>query len=159
MYYPERQKLYCVAFSFLRNAQMAEDMVQETFLKLWKNSDKLNDVREPEAFAITTLRNLCLNKLRKTNQERSIDVNENDFGIPDSNSLADSFETKDETLYLKGLIAQLPELQRQIIMLRHYADCSYEEIEAATGLNVKHIRVIISRTRKSLKEQFNKRPS
>jgi len=129
-------------------------MVQETFLKLWNNKDKLNEVKEPEAFAVTVLRNLCLNKLRKTNRELSVD--EYDLGILDSNSLSDSFEAQDEASYLKELIAQLPKLQQQIIMLRHYADCSYEEIETATGLNIKHIRVIISRTRKLLKEQFNK---
>jgi len=55
-----------------------------------------------------------------------------------------------------NIIAHLPEQQRLIITLRDIEDRSYDEIAAQTGLQAVNIRVLLSRARKQIREQFNK---
>jgi RNA polymerase sigma-70 factor (ECF subfamily) len=52
------------------------------------------------------------------------------------------------------LIGQLPEQQQQIVIMRNVDDRPYEEIEEATGLSAVNIRVLLSRARKKIREQF-----
>ena len=65
-------------------------------------------------------------------------------------------ETRDEVRQVKNIIAQLPEQQQKVVILRDVKECSYEEIEHITGLNSINIRVLLSRARKRIREQFNK---
>ena len=69
---------------------------------------------------------------------------------------ADDMETRDEVRQVKNIIAQLPEQQQKVVILRDVKECSYEEIEHITGLNSINIRVLLSRARKRIREQFNK---
>ena len=71
-------------------------------------------------------------------------------------SQADNLEVKDEVKQIRSLIARLPEQQKQVVTLRDVKECSYEEIEHITGLNSVNIRVLLSRARKRIREQFNK---
>ena len=57
-------RFYRVAFYLLEDREKALDAVQDLFLKLWKMRDMLDGVRNPEAFGIVMIRNLCLDRIR-----------------------------------------------------------------------------------------------
>ena len=57
---------------------------------------------------------------------------------------------------VKALIARLPLRQRLVITLRDVKGCSYEEVERLTGLNSVNVRVLLSRARKKIREEFTK---
>jgi RNA polymerase sigma-70 factor (ECF subfamily) len=63
------RKLYIVAFRFLKRQEEAEDAVQEVFIKLWNRLDDLDRYNSLEAFAVTTVKNYCIDIIRK---EKSI---------------------------------------------------------------------------------------
>ena len=69
---------------------------------------------------------------------------------------SDNLEVRDEVRQVKDIIAHLPEQQQRIVNLRDVKGCSYEEIEQVTGLNSTNIRVLLSRARKRIREEFNK---
>ena len=71
-------------------------------------------------------------------------------------TLVKELETKDKERQIRQLISRLPENQRQVIRLRGIDDCSMDEIEQITGLNAVNIRVLLSRARKVIREQFDK---
>lgn len=152
-YYPFHEKLYRVAFRLLMDSQGSQDIVQEAYLKLWDKRHELEDIERPEAFAITTVQNLCLNLIRWKKDKITASY---DYDIVEERSLEKEIESKDKAVYIKQLIEQLPEQQRQVMILRHYEDYSYEEIETLLGLDIRNIRVIVSRARKTLREQFEK---
>jgi len=131
----------------------AEDLVQETYLKLWNKRHELKEVEHPEAYAVITLRNLCMNHLRDNKDKMAVSY---DHTIPEPKSLTNELEVADEATLIKQLIDKLPEQQRQIITLRHCEGYSYDEIKEITGLDTVHIRVIVSRVRKILRSQFDK---
>jgi RNA polymerase sigma-70 factor (ECF subfamily) len=53
------------------------------------------------------------------------------------------------------MIDKLPEKQRIVLQMRGCGDCSFEDIEAATGESAVHVRVLLSRARKTLKSLLN----
>lgn len=65
-------------------------------------------------------------------------------------------ETKDKVRDIRRLIDRLPDKQRQVMKLKSIDDCSMDEIEQITGLSAVNIRVLLSRARKIIREQFEK---
>lgn len=151
---PCHPKLYRVAFRLMGNAQDAEDMVQEAYLKLWNKRDELTSVLNTEAYCVTLIKNLCYDAMRRTQPDEDGRTPE-ELSLSTDTNIAREVEQRDEVNQVKWLIGQLPEQQRQVILLRDVNDCSFEEIEQATGLNAINIRVLLSRARKKIREQFN----
>ena len=153
-YLPHHQKLYRIAYKLLGNQCDAEDMVQEAYLKLWNKREELAEIRNPESFSVILLKNICFDYLRSTKKEsetQDIEV----VSKSNETSLINEIEIKDELNCVKQLITQLPGKQQEVMKLRHLSECSIEEIEQITGLNAINIRVLISRARKTIREQFN----
>lgn len=153
IYYPYYEKLYQIAFRMLMDSHSAEDIVQETYLKLWDKRYELDNVEQPQAYAVTTVKNLCMNYMRQNKNMTDVSYEHN---IPEPKSLTVELEVSDEARFMKKLIEKLPKQQRQVIMLRHYDGYTYEEIKEITGMDVANIRVMISRARKVLRSQFDK---
>lgn len=152
---PYHQKLYRVAFRLMGNAQDAEDMVQETYLKLWKKREELPpDIGNMEAYCVTLTRNLCYDALRAAHIEEEERTPE-ELNIAQDSDLFREVAARDEVNQVKRIIETLPKQQRQVILMRDVNDCSMQEIEQATGLSAVNIRVLLSRTRKKIREQFN----
>ena len=135
---PCHKKMYYIAFRYLGNEYDAEDMVQNTYLKLWEKRESLENIEKNEAYAITTIKQLCLDTLRAP----QIDT---------------AYEIKEDMKVLLNIINKLPEQQRKILLLRHFEDKSTDEIETETGLSNANIRVLLSRARKTIKELFIQR--
>ena len=152
---PYHQKLYRIAFRLMGNAQDAEDMVQETYLKLWKKREELPpDIGNMEAYCVTLTKNLCYDALRAAHMEEEERTPE-ELNIAQDSDLFREVAARDEVNQVKRIIETLPKQQRQVILMRDVNDCSMQEIEQATGLSAVNIRVLLSRTRKKIREQFN----
>jgi RNA polymerase sigma-70 factor (ECF subfamily) len=152
---PLHALMYRTAFRMMGNALDAEDMVQEAYLKLWEQRDKLKQVTNVEAYCTSLLRNLCVDAFRK----RHFDEEERppeELPLTDDDNAATVVEREDEANQLISLIGQLPEGQRTVMTLHDLEGYSYEEIEDATGLTPVHIRVLLSRARKKVRENFEK---
>lgn len=150
---PCYQKLYRIAYRYMGNACDAEDMVQNTYLKLWEKQDFLEGAENDEAYAVTTLKHLCLDKLKaplvQTDDDSGL-VGESSPEPPPDQAL----EQKEEMKIVMRIISELPEQQRQVVLMRHFEEKSTEEIERETGLSNVNIRVLLSRARKTIKELF-----
>lgn len=148
---PCHQQLYRIAYRLLEDESNAEDMVQETYIKLWNKREELESVDNKRSFAFVIIRNLCLDYLRKVKDRLPIS---NDTPIPETESLSKTIEDRDTVECIKKLIERLPEQQRLVMKFKHWDDYSDEEIEKITGLSAINIRVTLSRARKTIKEQF-----
>ena len=151
---PYHRKLYRAAFHLMGNTQDAEDMVQEAYLKLWKRRNELpTDIANLEAYCVTLVKHVCHDALRLAHLEEDGCPPE-ELPIAGSTNVAHEVELKDEARQVMTLIGQLPDQQRQIMQMRDVEDLAYEEIEKATGLTSVNIRVLLSRARKKIREQF-----
>jgi RNA polymerase sigma-70 factor (ECF subfamily) len=150
---PHHRLLYRVAYLLTGNAQDAEDLLQDLFLKLWQKRDDLPDEAMKEAYLVTMIRRLFIDQRRLKHLDDSAEL-KNEDGPPDERSLDRQIDAKDEARQMEGLINQLPEREAKIIQMHVVEDRSYEEIERDTGLSQGNIRIIVMRTKKKLKQQF-----
>ena len=94
--------------------------------------------------------------LRSPRANRREEEIESVFTLATDSSPEKELETKDKEQQIRQLINRLPENQRQVLRLRGIDDCSMDEIEQITGLNAVNVRVLLSRARKVIREQFEK---
>jgi RNA polymerase sigma-70 factor (ECF subfamily) len=153
VFLPYHGKLYRIAYKMLGNQTDAEDIVQETYIKLWQKRNDLESLINSESYAVTLLKNNCLDILRKVKPELSA-IYEN---IPDVDSLIAQVENKDQLVQVQEIMEQLPVQQKQVITMKIWDNLSDEEIGKATGLTRGNIKMIISRARKTIKELYNKK--
>ncbi len=147
--FPLKNKLFRLANRLLGDPEEAQDIVQETFIKLWNRREKLDEYRSVEALAVVTTRNLCLDKLKA--KKYPTDRLENlKAEIPEQ--LEATTELKDLADKIKQIIGMLPEQMRTIMQLRDIEGYDYEEIAGILGMNENTIRVNLSRARKKVRE-------
>ena len=153
LFLPCHRKLFSVAYRLMSNAQAAEDMVQETFLKLWMQRDKIEKVDNPEAYSITVLRRIFYDKMRARHLQE-VDKDVGSLQVSSSQNISKQLEEADEYQRIRLLITHLPEPQARIMLMRDIEDRSFEEISIETGLTEVNIRSILSRARKKIREQI-----
>ncbi|MDX5419766.1 MAG: sigma-70 family RNA polymerase sigma factor [Hymenobacteraceae bacterium] len=152
---PARQKLYRLALFLLRDKEEAEDILQDVFLKLWTQKEKLQAYNSIEALAMSIAKNLCLDKLKACKRRQLVDVAGMEISSEDVNPYQYS-ELTDSMSNMQLLLENLPEQQKLVLHLRDVEGYSFEEIEQITGFTVNNLRVILSRARKSVRDGFLK---
>ena len=152
---PYHRMLYRVAFGLTGNQQDAEDLLQETFMRMWQKRELLTSEHVNEAYLIIMMRNLHLDRLRVKTPDTSIPLDS--VCMPsDQNRPDDRAERRNEAFLMKKLIEHLPQTERNIITMYLLEELSYEEMEACTGMKQGNLRQIVLRTRNKLKDQFKK---
>jgi len=156
VYFSLHPKLYRVAVTILKNAEDAEDIIQEAYCKLWDSRKKLAEVKIPEAYCVTLVKHLCMDLLRSPKAALN-DYNIDDYDITDdSTSAEEEIENRDVIKKVKYIIERLPEKQKRILNLRGFVGCSLEDIEAITGESAVNIRVLLSRARNTVRMKLNR---
>ena len=144
--------LYRVAFSVTRNAAEAEDAVQETFLRVLRHESRLGEIRDYRVWLVRIVWNIVLDKKRraKTRPEGE-DLADHARALPSSDRAADaSAISSQEHARILALIDQLPDREREAILLSAVDELTTAEIAAALGTTESSIRSRIFRARREL---------
>lgn len=153
LFLPCHRKLYAVAWRLTGNAQAAEYLVQETFLRLWTHRQQIVSIECVEAYSITTLRRIFYD----TKRSKQIEASEREISelhVKDSEDLNQRIDAKDEWQRIRTMILALPDPQGKIMIMRDIEGQTYEEISVETGLTEVNLRSILSRARKRIREQI-----
>lgn len=154
---PLKNELYRLALRITLQSAEAEDVVQETLIKVWKRRDDWEQINSIEAFCLTICRNLALDKTRKkANQASSIDESGSEETADRSYASNPEERTmqRDRVELVRRLINNLPEKQRSVMQLRDFEGKSYKEIAAAMGISEELVKVSIFRARQTIKKKF-----
>ncbi len=151
---PYKNKMFRYAFSIIGNRFEAEDIVQESIIKIWKRMDKFAEIDNKEAWVITVVRNLAIDKVRAKKKKQTRDINDY-FHISDkAPSPHIKLEQKDAVLKVSEIMNSLQETQREIITLRDIEGYTYQEIADIMDLKVDQVKVYLFRARKILREKL-----
>ena len=150
-YLPLSDGLYRIAFHYLGDGSDASDLVQDLYIKLWNSRDKLDTVLNPQAYAYTLIRNLCIDRLRKSGRTVSMgDLPERSDEDPPDKVLAD----REALRRAMQCIDSLPPKQREIVRMRIFEGLEYEDIANRLGMSEINTRVQLSLARKALKNRM-----
>ena len=148
-YLPLSDALYRQAFRLLGIQAEAEDVVQDVYLKLWRSRASLDDIRSPEAYAVTLVRNAALDRLRTRPRMRPLE--ETSVQEPGAGNVEEAFSGRERYRRVLERLRSLPARQREAVVLRTLYGYSYKEIGRQTGASPLTLRVLVSRARKILK--------
>ena len=149
-----RPAILRMATHYTEDTDEAEDVVQETLLKLWFLRERISQYRSIDALAMVITKHLCIN--RKRGQHLDTVSLEEGLIIEGEVGPERRLINKERMQELLKLIATLPNLQQAILRMKHIDGFEVEEIARITGSTVIAVRTNLSRARKKVREQFMK---
>lgn len=152
---PLKDKLFRLALRITLDRSEAEDITQETLIRLWQHRDEWDQIQSLEAYALTICRRLSLDHTKGERIEVRGDRNDMETLAPaDDRRPDEQLDQRQRVAIVHRLIDQLPETQRTIMLLRDIEGYRYDEIAQATGLTETQVKVYLHRARKKIREQL-----
>lgn len=159
---PLKNQLYRLALRITLDSAEAEDIVQDTLIKVWNARDTWNTIDNIEAFCFTVCRNLSLDSIKKKGHD---DVSLDEAMAPDSDHhITEPSQTSDtpaertivnnQLNIVRSIVDSLPEKQRTCIQLRDFEGKQYKEIAKILDMTQEQVKINIHRGRKTIKERF-----
>ena len=151
--------LLAYALRLLREPAMAQDVVQESFVRLHA---EFASVRDPRRWLFRTVHNLALNQLRRDRKVIPLNPVADDSGAAEID-LTDPLPLPDEQLarwesmgLVRLSLGALDERSRELIRLKFHDDLSYKEMSARTGLAVGHVGYLLHHALKTIEAELAK---
>ena len=136
-----KDKVYTSVYMLVKDKYLAEDIFQDAFLKMIKTIKEGRYAEQGKflPWAIRVAHNLCMDHFRRSRQQIPVTLPDgtdisNLFGAGDL--VADGIEKREVHNSVRKLVEDLPEEQREVIVLRIYADLSFKEISDLTGVSI-----------------------
>src|SRR6476469_3537427 len=127
-----RRKVFNIAYKFVGKHDLAEDLTQDIFLKLYRSLDTFDRRANFQTWLISVSRNLCIDHYRSVRKEREtinrdVDASELSPISPSQGQMA-MMEQRDRVVLLRAAMQQLPDTLRTAVMLRDIRELTYQEI-------------------------------
>ena len=152
-----RQKILAISVRMLKNSTEAEEAAQDSFVKIYIHLKDFDPDREFAPWAAGIAINECRDRLRKRGRfkRRFREITDRDIDrtqVP----VDTSYENKKRVESVEYAIEKLPEKLREVLVLRAYADYSYDQIAAALKIRVGTVMSRLHRAREKLTEILNR---
>lgn len=136
--------LYRFIVKHTQNKMLAEDIVQETFTKVWEKHETIA-ASKTKSYLFTTAYHQLIDEIKKEKRTTDKEIEE----YKNEESLTHLFDVQKT---LNEAVNQLPEIQKTVVLLRDYEGYNYSEISEITSLSESQVKVYIFRARQALKE-------
>lgn len=148
---PLKDKLYRLALRITLNQAEAEDVVQETLIRIWQSRNRLESTEAIQAFGYTVCRRLaldCANKSGHGNVQLNLDRHDTTAIQP-----SEQMDRQERLALIRRLMDSLPEVQRSIMELRDIEGKTYQEIADILQLTDQQVKVYLHRARSKVRAQ------
>jgi RNA polymerase sigma-70 factor (ECF subfamily) len=152
---PMKDKLYRLALRLLQNVQEAEDAVQETMIRIWARQEEWDKWKSLEAYCMISLKNGCLDRLRKQKMQPLHEEKAWDLASADKDP-QEKMMAKEATIRIRKCMDALPQHQQLVIQLREIEGFSYNEIADVLDMSLDQVKVNLFRARNAIKRSFIK---
>ena len=152
---PLKNELYRLALRITLNHAEAEDIVQETMIKIWNRREQWDEIESIEAFCLTICRNMALDRQKRMdNQSATLDEGNDRADRSYTANPEEHTIDRDRVELVKRLIEKLPEKQRTCMQLRDIEGKAYREIAAILNITEQQVKVNIFRARQTVKQKY-----
>ncbi len=150
---PLKDKLFRLALRITFDRAEAEDVVQETLIRVWNKRDEWNDLGSIEAYCLTIARNLAIDRSEKKDSQ-TLELTPDIGQEPEASGPYERLVNREQMDIIHRLVNGLPEKQRLIMQLRDIEGKSYKEIATALHLTEEQVKVNLFRARQKIKQQY-----
>ncbi|MBO5247240.1 MAG: sigma-70 family RNA polymerase sigma factor [Eubacterium sp.] len=156
LYDTYKQLLWYVANDILKDRQLAEDAVQETFLALTRHIEKVDEVHSAQTkrFLVTIVKSRAIDMLRREKRAEWIAYDDALAEEGDAGDVLDAYLQAESYDQLVEAIRSLDENDRVVLECRYLHELSEKETAALLGLAPKTVNVRIYRAKKKLKQRL-----
>ncbi|MBQ0063697.1 MAG: RNA polymerase sigma factor [Prevotella sp.] len=151
---PLKNQLYRLALRITMTKEDAEDIVQDTLIRVWNRREEWDKIDSLQAYSLTVCRNLSLDCLRKHGREH-LTLEDAEAETLQSTPYKRILE-RDKVNVVKAIINGLPEKQRAMIQLRDLEGMSYRDIAQVMNVSEEQVKVTIFRARQAVKSKYDK---
>lgn len=160
-----KDKIFHLAYRMLSNRHEAEDVVQDTFLRVYRNLDRYDENQKFSTWIYRIGTNLCIDRLRKRKPNYSLDAEMNDQEGIDGYAMIPSDDRTPETYLLVSetqqmvheAIESLPAKYKTVMVLRYLKDMSLQEISDVLDMPVTTIKTRVHRGREFLRKKLERK--
>ena len=152
---PIKNKLFRFSFNIVQDEAEAEDVVQEVFIKLWNQRQRIAEIKNTEAWCMRVTRNLSIDKIRS--KHRRTESFQEGFDMKDD-APTPYQKTAGKDLFgrIKNLMRKLPDKQRMVMELRDIEGLSYQEVADALEISLDQVKINIYRARLAMRRELEK---
>ena len=151
---PLKNKLFRLALRITLNREEAEDVVQDTLIKIWNSRDRWQELDSIEAYSLTIARNLSLDRIKRMDNQNGSLEEEKVERLAQSSTPSERMIQKDKLDIVRRIIDELPEKQRSCLQLRDIEGKTYKEIADILSITEEQVKVNIFRARQTVKQRF-----
>ena len=147
-----RPRLKNIGRQFFGNEEMAEDIAQETLMRLWMLRERIEPQTDIEPLAVRMAKNLCVSEWRKQKVRQENVPQEALTGHED---IQRDVELKEEVARLQKAVSLLKPAEQRLFRMRHEAEMDIQQISAVTGIGVRSVSAMLSTAKRKLLEILN----
>lgn len=161
IYLKYRNLMFIVADSIIQNSALAEEIVQESIIKVIRNLDKIKntDISSPKMknLMVTIVKNACFDELRKRKNVNLLNIDDVEYDISDETvDIENLIISKDTVAAIAEIIDELDYKYSTVLRLRYFSDLPYEEISNLLDITPEAARKRSQRGKKLLIECLQK---
>lgn len=150
---PLKDKLYRLAFRITLDSAEAEDVVQDTLIRVWNKREEWSQFESVEAYCLTVARNLAIDRSQKM-EAQNVELTPETREMADTLTPYDSLAQDEQMQLIHRLVNELPEKQRTIMQLRDMEGKSYKEIADILQITEEQVKVNLFRARQKIKQRY-----
>jgi len=151
LYHRYSQIIYANILRFLKDETIAEDLLQDVFLRIWENRTKINPEQSFAAFLFTCSRNITFNFKRRLKLEMESEIHLA-YGVVESENTIDKvLDSKEALVLVEELLSKLPKQRQKIFRLSKLEGKSYQEIAEEMGISIATVRDHIVKANKFIR--------
>ena len=147
-----RPRLKDIGRQFFGDEEMAEDIAQETLMRLWLLRERIASLTDIKPLAVRMAKNLCVSEWRKQKIRQG---NALQAEFPAHEDTQRNMELKDEIARLRQAVSQLKPAEQRLFRMRHEAEMDIQQISAVTGIGVRSVSAMLSTAKRKLSEILN----
>lgn len=142
-YYLYKETIYSIAYTYMKNVNDSDDIVQDVFMKYLNSNEKFKTLDNEKFWLIRVTINTCKSYLKKSWKQK-VELDE---------SKIDIVSKKEENSYLFDIVYSLPHKYKEIIVLKYYEDFSINEIAKILNISISAVKKRLERARNMIKEK------
>ena len=149
-----RSRLKDIGRQFFGNEDMAEDIAQETLMRLWMLRERIKAQMDIEPLAVRMAKNLCVSEWRK---QRVRQGNILPIEPTTHEDIQRNVELKEEIARLQKAVSLLKPTEQRLFRMRHEAEMDIQQISSVTGIGVRSVSAMLSTAKRKLIEILNRK--
>ena len=149
---------YAIAFRFLCDEDDAEDVVQDSFIRIWNHLQNFDSKKKFTTWMYKIVVNLCYDKTKANKRRMNVfarwDDNFSKDGCSENSDIERNLTNKETAALIKHIADGLSEKQRMIFLLRDLQDLTIEEVADITGMSESAIKTNLFFARKNIRKKL-----